>query len=465
MTLFSSDVRDSQVATMFGAALCAALAMSAGIGGGGLFVPLLILLLHKNVSIATSMSQCLIAGAAIAGILYNLNQKHPSRDRPLIDVSLVLFLAPLQMAGALCGNMLNRMLPPVALIVLMVAVLTISDVKTVVKGWHLWKKESYTAALTSNTFLSNPSLKISVDELEKGNSRIERVFRRWANHVFSKVEENVFLKNYYLRPCFEPYFKEKDRDVELIPFTKNGQNQNLRKKILFMEKDSLHNMAYWYALGVVWVITLMLIFVRGGKGADSIFGVPFCGFAYWCVSLVAIMALAIVSMLTLRQLVHESKEKQLCGYQFADGDVIWTKRIGIKLAMVTLLAGVIAGLIGIGGGMVVGPILLELGFNPQVSSALTATNVLMSSSTVGMLVLISGVVPIDEALFFACVCFVGAYFGKNFLGKLIRRLGKTSIIIFILGGVIFLAIVAVIAQGIMEIASNGIDLKFTHICS
>jgi len=133
--------------------------------------------------------------------------------------------------------------------------------------------------------------------------------------------------------------------------------------------------------------------------------------------------------------------------------------------MVTLLAGVIAGLIGIGGGMVVGPILLELGFNPQVSSALTATNVLMSSSTVGMLVLISGVVPIDEALFFACVCFVGAYFGKNFLGKLIRRLGKTSIIIFILGGVIFLAIVAVIAQGIMEIASNGIDLKFTHICS
>jgi len=134
MTLFSSDVRDSQVATMLAAALCAALAMSAGIGGGGLFVPLLILLLHKNVSIATSMSQCLIAGAAIAGILYNLNQRHPSRDRPLIDVSLVLFLAPLQMAGALCGNMLNRMLPPVALIFLMVAVLSISDVKTVVKG-------------------------------------------------------------------------------------------------------------------------------------------------------------------------------------------------------------------------------------------------------------------------------------------------------------------------------------------
>jgi len=137
MTLFAPDVRDSQVATVFGTAICAALAMSAGIGGGGLFVPLLILMLHKSVSIATSMSQCLIAGAAIAGIMYNLQQRHPSRDRPLIDVSLVLFLAPLQMAGALLGNVLNRMLPSVTLIILMVIVLSVSDVKTVVKGWQL----------------------------------------------------------------------------------------------------------------------------------------------------------------------------------------------------------------------------------------------------------------------------------------------------------------------------------------
>jgi len=134
MTLFAPDVVNYQIATVFGAALCAALAMSAGIGGGGLFVPLLILVLDKNIATATSMSQCLIAGAAIAGLLYNLQQRHPERDRPLVDVSLVLFLAPLQMVGALCGNVLNRMLPKFLLIVLMVVVLSISDVKTLIKG-------------------------------------------------------------------------------------------------------------------------------------------------------------------------------------------------------------------------------------------------------------------------------------------------------------------------------------------
>jgi len=137
MPLFEPDVVNNQVATIFGAAICAALAMSAGIGGGGLFVPLLILVLEKSVSTATSMSQCLIAGAAVAGLIYNLQQRHPERNRPVIDVSLVLFLAPLQMAGALCGNVLNRMLPKIILIVLMVVVLAISDVKTLLKGLQL----------------------------------------------------------------------------------------------------------------------------------------------------------------------------------------------------------------------------------------------------------------------------------------------------------------------------------------
>jgi len=213
------------------------------------------------------------------------------------------------------------------------------------------------------------------------------------------------------------------------------------------------------------VITLLLIFVRGGKGANSIFGVPFCGVAYWNVSAIAIISLSGMSMLMLRRLIDESREKQNCGYQFAEGDVIWTKTNGTKLALVALLAGVIAGLIGIGGGMVVGPILLELKFNPQVSSALTATNVLMSSSTVSVLVLMGGVVPIDEALFFASVCFVGAYFGKNTLGRVIARFGKTSIIIFILGGVIFLAIVAVVVQGIIDLTRNGVDFVFSDVCA
>jgi len=55
----------------------------------------------------------------------------------LIDVSIVLFLAPLKMAGALCGTVLNRMFPKIILTIVMVVVLAISGIKTVRKGWQL----------------------------------------------------------------------------------------------------------------------------------------------------------------------------------------------------------------------------------------------------------------------------------------------------------------------------------------
>jgi len=226
----------------------------------------------------------------------------------------------------------------------------------------------------------------------------------------------------------------------------------------------VHNMTHWYLLIIVWLVTLFLIFVRGGKGVSSIFGVPTCGVLYWIVSVFSIFSLPGFSLVVLRRLIDESEHKRNCGYPFAEGDVVWTKSKGSRLALVTLIAGVIAGLIGIGGGMVVGPMLLELEFIPQVSSALTATNVLMSSSAVSVMVLMGGAVPFDEALFFGSVCFLGAYFGKSVLGKIVNSFGKTSLIILILGGVIFLAIVAVIAQGLMDFTSNGIDFVFSGVC-
>ena len=50
------------------------------------------IILQKDAKEATSMSQCLIAGAAIAGLGYNAFQRHPVRNRPLIDLPVVAFL-------------------------------------------------------------------------------------------------------------------------------------------------------------------------------------------------------------------------------------------------------------------------------------------------------------------------------------------------------------------------------------
>eukprot|EP00929_Paragymnodinium_shiwhaense_P056295 TRINITY_DN2817_c0_g1_i1.p1 TRINITY_DN2817_c0_g1~~TRINITY_DN2817_c0_g1_i1.p1 ORF type:complete len:404 (-),score=57.64 TRINITY_DN2817_c0_g1_i1:94-1305(-) len=61
------------------------LALSAGIGGGGLYVPLLMVFLNFNVQEATGLSQALLAGGSATALVYNLRQRHPTGLRPMVD--------------------------------------------------------------------------------------------------------------------------------------------------------------------------------------------------------------------------------------------------------------------------------------------------------------------------------------------------------------------------------------------
>merc|ERR1711932_61437 len=81
----------------------AALALASGIGGGGLYVPLLNLLLRFRPHVAVGLSQALICGGALGALLVNGRAAHPkdaSGRRPVIDYGMAAFLAPAEMAGA-----------------------------------------------------------------------------------------------------------------------------------------------------------------------------------------------------------------------------------------------------------------------------------------------------------------------------------------------------------------------------
>ncbi|CAJ1938425.1 unnamed protein product [Sphenostylis stenocarpa] len=53
-----------------------------GVGGGGIFVPMLTLIIGFDSKSAIALSKCMITGGAIATVFYNLRQRHPTLDLP-----------------------------------------------------------------------------------------------------------------------------------------------------------------------------------------------------------------------------------------------------------------------------------------------------------------------------------------------------------------------------------------------
>ena len=76
------------------------LAASGGIGGGGILVPLLIIVFKFNPKHAIPLSNFTILGSSVTNILMNLSKRHPGADRPLVDWDMILVMEPLTMAGA-----------------------------------------------------------------------------------------------------------------------------------------------------------------------------------------------------------------------------------------------------------------------------------------------------------------------------------------------------------------------------
>lgn len=96
------------VCLFFGCAISAA----AGVGGGGINVPIFLLVFGYSFEHARTLSLVVVLGNAMMQVAINFKTRHPTLyHRPIIFWELVLILLPAQLGGNHIGGILNTMLP------------------------------------------------------------------------------------------------------------------------------------------------------------------------------------------------------------------------------------------------------------------------------------------------------------------------------------------------------------------
>ncbi|GMF19751.1 unnamed protein product [Phytophthora lilii] len=134
-------------------------------------------------------------------------------------------------------------------------------------------------------------------------------------------------------------------------------------------------------------------------------------------------------------------------------------------------AGVAAGLLGIGGGMVKGPIMLEAGILPPVQSATASFMILFTASSTTLQFAINGQFPgefqFDYMAWFAFVGFLGGFCGLKCVGFFVKKYKRESIMVYMLAATIGLSALAMGIIGLRSTLSdieNGVHLGFHGIC-
>jgi uncharacterized membrane protein YfcA len=450
------------------------IATACGVGGGGIYVPLGILLLRFPPKSSSGLSQASIFGASLGGILVNIAKRHPyeyirdtkgvpSQDhpgkimsyeknkgpaaieadraaylekgdgkrkfykRPVIDYDMALFLAPMVMAGAVFGVILQRLFPDWLFLGLAVIVLGFTSLKTFQKFFSKRKKDQEERATFERLSMAESSIMNS-------EHKTEHDAKDGSTH-YGTIEMK------------EMDSQKSDDDDDPI---------ELEKRRYFLENDSRQYPLEKIAnLVLLWIGLTVIIFLKGGEGVDSVIGVT-CRDPGYHILLAAqfLWTLGFAAFFGVKNM-KMSQAKQAVNYPFLETDVLWDAKGVTYYACVTFVAGIVAGLIGIGGGMILGPVMLVMGVHPSVSTATTASMVLLTSSSVAVMFVISGLVPWEYAVYFFSVALAGAYIGTARIDAYVKRTGMASILIGCLASIIGLATIGCLVILLLNLDKSG----------
>ncbi|KAK4481137.1 hypothetical protein RD792_012014 [Penstemon davidsonii] len=113
-----------------------------GVGGGGIFVPMLTLVVGFDTKSAAAISKCMIMGASASSVWYNLRVPHPCREVPIIDYDLALLFQPMLMLGITIGVSLSVVFPYWLITVLIIILFIGTSSRSFVKAIEMWKEET-----------------------------------------------------------------------------------------------------------------------------------------------------------------------------------------------------------------------------------------------------------------------------------------------------------------------------------
>ncbi|KAL1188647.1 Sulfite exporter TauE/SafE family protein 1 [Cardamine amara subsp. amara] len=377
----------------------ASISSAGGIGGGGLFISIMTIVAGLEMKTVSSFSAFMVTGVSFANVGCNIFVRNPKAGgKTLIDFDLALTVQPCLLLGVSVGVICNRMFPNWLVLTLFAVFLAWSTMKTCKKGVSYWNLETERAEIRKRR---------DDDGVEGARESL------LGNEVEDEVEKGKIR----------------------FPWMKLG------------------------VLVIIWLLFFSINLLRGNKYGQGIISIQPCGALYWLLSSLQI-PLTIFFTLCIYysdnvQSTHTS-HNQDPQKEIGDG----RRPNNLMLPIMALLAGVLGGLFGIGGGMLISPLLLQIGIAPEVTAATCSFIVLFSSTMSAIQYLLLGMEHAGTAAIFALICFVASLVGLMVVKKVIAKYGRASIIVFAVGIVMALSTVLMTAHGALNVWNDFVSGRY-----
>ncbi|CAI5711613.1 unnamed protein product [Hyaloperonospora brassicae] len=468
-----------EIAGSIGGFVATVLAAGSGLGGGGLLVPMYIILMRLSAHEAVPLSKATIFGGAIASFLVNVRKRHPLvLHRPLIDYETMLLMEPLTLAGTIIGVHLNAVFPEWLTTICLVGFLSRTACRTYRKGNNMWQQETAMDRKVAADVVAYWRL-LPYESHFKQFQAVARAYLRW------KTYKSPDKANLQLQIVPAKAYREDSRSLSTSTEASTEDEEassddnehgsaltwglQANRPVKFVSVREIAKarrtvpLADMGVLLLTWTGLVLFSLAKGGHDMPSMIGLS-CGSAgYWLLTLASFPFFVSVTIYFGIKISRFHTMLQASDYTYAKGDMVWTKQAVIKYPALCTAAGIAAGLLGIGGGMVKGPLLLEMGLLPQVSSATSSSMILFTSSATTIQFIILGTLSVEHALWHGVVGFAAGLVGQLGMSYLVKKSRKSALVVFFVAGFIGISCLVMGVLGFVRTSTIGFR-GFRSLC-
>eukprot|EP01087_Luapelamoeba_hula_P009291 TRINITY_DN2393_c0_g1_i1.p1 TRINITY_DN2393_c0_g1~~TRINITY_DN2393_c0_g1_i1.p1 ORF type:complete len:375 (-),score=28.10 TRINITY_DN2393_c0_g1_i1:81-1205(-) len=370
-------------------------------------------------------------------------KRHPGADRPLIDYQTALLMEPMALIGSVFGVFFNVIFPEYIILICLVVLLTATAYKTFQKGITTYKKEKATQAPKPQPIQTYEQFSV-----QNAGETQESGFEMVINHDCFLDDDCEDGEHPVSMSLPKPLPMEEAPCSEVEKIYKNESHTPLLVLL---------------ALFFTWLVFVVAIFLAGAKG-KSVVGIECGTYGYWLLLAFAFVFLTCVTALQATRMVRLHYRKVSCGYKFIEGDIHWDRKTAYLFPLACIIAGWTAGFLGVGGGLVQGPVLLHMGMNPQVATATSSFMILYTASSTTFQYALLGLINWKQGLWYGGIAFLGAILGQVGLAEFIKWTKKASMAVFLLAVLEVVSMLAIGGLGLYQMIKGDVSMSFRWLC-
>ena len=228
----------------------------------------------------------------------------------------------------------------------------------------------------------------------------------------------------------------------------------------------------WIPLGYFVILaaaSIIFSLIKGSASSKSVVGVKVCSPSYYLVTVSYFIFMIIMSVLASIYLVRKTYVCENTNYIFDEGDIRWNYKKCAIVTLCSIFAGIVVGLLGMGGGNLIGPLLLSLGVRPEISTISSSFTIFISSGTAAAQYFILGAIDLQYSGWFFILSVTGSLMGILILRKIAIKKQRVSLLIFCLFFILFASLIIIPTIGILNAIKQSnegtFQLGFKSLCS